>query len=114
MADLHVVTQPKMDLPSSVLVSTHKGSSPFDDADVARVLPQLRTSSPYSYHDSLQTSRQDGPPYLHLALSHGAYTRSHTYLQRHSSSTLNRLCQAEGTSTNEWTFALAEVWYEMS
>jgi len=35
---------PKMDLPSSVLVSTLKFSSPFDDADMARVLQQIRAS----------------------------------------------------------------------
>jgi len=42
MADPMSLERPKMDLPSSVLVSTHKVLSPIDHADmVARVLPQL-------------------------------------------------------------------------
>jgi len=46
--------RPKVVLPSSVLVSTHKVSSPIDYADmVARVLPQIlqwpAATTPYSY-----------------------------------------------------------------
>jgi len=107
-------TQPKMDLPSFVSILTHTFSSPFDDADMTRVLPPLRASTATRTMTPLQTSRQDGPPHLPLAFSHGAYTRSHTYFDRHSSSTLDQLYQAESAFTNKWTFGLAEVWYEMS
>ena len=61
IADPISLKRPKMDLPSSMLVSTHKVSSPIAHADMmARVLPQLlqwpAATTPLLLHDPLQTS----------------------------------------------------------
>ena len=79
----------------SMLVSMHKVLSLIDDIDlIARVLPQLRATTTYSYHTSPQISGQDDPLHLRLAFSYGASIRSHIYVERQSFSPFNRICQA--------------------
>jgi len=73
--------RPKVDLPSSVLVSTHKVSSPIDHADmVARVLSRL-LQWPAATTPLLVLCPSNipaGPLHLRLAFSHGVlYIRSH-------------------------------------
>jgi len=38
------------------------------------------------------------PLHLRSAFGHGAYIRSHIYVERRSSSAIDRLCRAESTS----------------
>jgi len=80
IADPMSLKRPKMDLPPSVLVSTHKVSSHIAHADMmARILPQLlqwpTATTLYSYY--VPSNIPAGPLHLRLAFSHAVYIRSH-------------------------------------
>jgi len=83
IADPMSLGRPKVDLPSSVLVSTHKVSSPIDHADmVARVLPQLLqwpATTPYSYMTPFKYPGRPSAFVLSVQprCMHGVYIRSH-------------------------------------
>jgi len=95
--------RPNIDLFSSersALVSTHDFSSPVDlcGDDGSR----STTTSTVTRHYPLlvPTTFEYAPRPLHLrsAFGHGAYIRSHIYVEQHSSSATDRLCRAESTS----------------